>query len=63
MVPELNGVGSSGRSVHPGSLGSLVYALVVAGFLRGHCVHWDSPLRSSSSSGVARFIVVRRWGC
>ena len=41
------------------SLGSLVRALRVVGFVR---VHWGMPWVSSGSLGVAVFIGVRPWG-
>ena len=44
-----------GRRVHPESLLSLGYALVVVGFILGRWVHWGAPLESSYSSGFAGF--------
>ena len=64
-----------GRQVHPGSLGSLMCALGVVGFIRGRWVHWGAPwgrriypgsldsmvcaLGSSGSSAVVRFTGMR----
>ena len=55
---------SLSRWVHPGSLGSLGFALGVVGFIRGHWVDEGAPWRSFSSSGVVVFTRVRpgcRW--
>ena len=53
------GLAPGGRSVHPGSLGSLGGALVVVGFIRSRWVHPGSHWVSFSPSGVIGFILVR----
>ena len=56
------GLHSVGRHVHPGSLGSLVFALGFVGFIRRYCVQFGTHWRSSGPSGLAGFMVVRPGG-
>ena len=56
---RLTQVSLGGGWVHPGSLGSLMFALGVVGFIQGCWVHSGSPL---GSSGVVGFIRVRPAG-
>ena len=57
-------VHAGGRWVHPGSLGSLRFALGVIWFIWGHWIHSGSRSGSLGSSGVVGFTWFRprgRW--
>ena len=51
-----------GGRVHPGSFGSLGFALGVIGFIRSRWVHSGSPLWSWGPFAVVGFTVVRTGG-
>ena len=51
------------RWVHPGSLGSLGFAMGVVGFIGGFWVQWCSPCGSLGSSWVVGFTRVRPGDC